>query len=143
MQKFKFKLETVLKHRAVLEEQSMRAFATAQGELAACVARIAVLQMEFQQVVANRSKNFEVEEIALRERHLDTLRGRIEQQERLREGLEARMDDARKHLVKSRQDREMVERLRQIKLAEHAAKALKVDQDAIDEMATLRHGRSR
>ena len=121
----------------------MRAFATAQGELAACVARIAVLQMEFQQVVANRSKNFEVEEIALRERHLDTLRGRIEQQERLREGLEARMDDARKHLVKSRQDREMVERLRQIKLAEHAAKALKVDQDAIDEMATLRHGRSR
>lgn len=143
MQKFKFKLETVLKHRAALEEQAMRTFAAVQSELAACVARIAALEMEFQQVVSNRSKSFEVEEIALRERHLDALRGRIDDQERLREGLEARLDDARKHLVKSRQDREMVERLRQIELAEHARKALKADQDAIDEMATLRHGRER
>ena len=141
MQKFKFKLETVLNHRTVLAEQSMRAFAKAQGELAACIARVAALQMEFQQVVGNRPTSFDVEEMALRERHLDNLRSRIEQQERLQEGLAAGLEDARRHLVKSRQDRETVERLREIELADHRKRADKAEQDAMDELATLRHAR--
>src|SRR6266540_3178741 len=98
MHKFKFKLESVLKHRTVLEEQAMQAFAVAQNELAACVARQAALQMEFQNVVGSRPEldaKFGIDEIKLRERHLDNLLSLIEQQERMREGLSARLDDER------------------------------------------------
>jgi flagellar protein FliJ len=141
MQKFKFKLESVLKHRTVLEEQAMQAFAVAQNELAACVARQTVLQMEFQSVVGSRSELFDVDEIKLRERHLDNLLSLIEQQERIREGLSARLEDERIKLVKSRQDRETVSRLREIQNAEHQKQAEKREQEAMDELATLGHGR--
>ncbi len=141
MQKFKFKLEAVLNHRTVLAEQSMRAFAKAQGELAACIARIAAMRMEFEQVVANRPRAFDAEEMTLRERHLDHLRHNIEQQERLQEGLAARLEDARQHLVRSRQDRETVARLREIALEDHRKQVGKAEQDAIDETATLRFGK--
>jgi flagellar FliJ protein len=142
MQKYKFKLETVLNHRAVLEEQAMQAFAEAQGQLAACTARIAALQLEFQQVVSSRPKTFDAEEMAMRERHLDNLRSRIEQQERIREALEARLEDTRNHLVKSRRDRETVARLKEIDFEEHRKKVEKAEQDAIDELATMRHRRA-
>ena len=141
MKKFKFKLETVLSHRTVLEEQAMRAFAEVQNELAACLARIVAMQMEFHQVVSTRPKTFDAEEMTLRERHLDQLRNRIEVQERLREGLAARLEDARERLVSARQDRETVGGLREIELAGYRKEVLKADQDAIDELATMRHNR--
>ena len=119
----------------------MQAFAAAQGELAACVAREAALQMEFRQVVSSRPALFNVEEITLRERTLDSILSQIDQLERLREGLEARLDDERLRLVKARQDRETVGRLREIESAEHRRNADKVEQDAMDELATIRYGR--
>jgi flagellar export protein FliJ len=139
MQKFKFKLESVLKHRTVLEEQAMLSFAAAQNELAACLARATALRMEFQQLVKKRPELFDVEEITLREGHLDSLLNMIEQQERIREGLEARLDDERVKLLKSRQERQTVTRLREIRYAEHKRESDRIEQEAIDELATLRY----
>ena len=141
MQKFKFKLETVRSHRTVLEERAMLAFAALQSEVAATTARIAALQLEFERVVSSRPARFDVEELALRERHLDDLRGRIESEERVREGLQARLEDARANLVSKRQDRETVDRLREIELAEHRKETARREQEMIDELATMRHSR--
>jgi flagellar protein FliJ len=145
MLKFKFKLETVLKHRAVLEEQAMQAFAEAQSRLAACIARAAALELQFQQVVLSRPSSFdacEIEQLALRERHLDSLRRQIEEQERMREGLEARLEDSRVLLVRTRQNRQTVDRLREIDLAEYRKLVDKAEQDAMDELATIRFERA-
>jgi flagellar protein FliJ len=145
MLKFKFKLETVLKHRAVLEEQAMQAFAEAQSRLAACIARAAALELQFQQVVLSRPSSFdacEIEQLALRERHLDSLRRQIEEQERMREGLEARLEDSRVLLVRTRQNRQTVDRLREIDLAEYRKSVDKAEQDAMDELATIRFERA-
>jgi flagellar export protein FliJ len=138
MQKFRFKLESVLRQRTVLEEQAMMSFAAAQNELAACVARISGLQMQFHHLAQERPKAFDVEELKLRERHLDSLLLLIEQQERLREGLEARLEDERIGLMKSRQDRQSVGRLREIRQAEHKREFDRQEQETFDELATVR-----
>jgi flagellar export protein FliJ len=143
MQKFKFTLETVRSHRTLLEERAMLAFAALQNEVAACTARIAALQLEFSRVVSSRPARLNVEELTLRERHLDGLRLCIENEERVREGLYARLEDARANLVSKRQDRETVDRLREIELAEHRKETDRREQESIDELATLRHSRGR
>lgn len=121
----------------------MLAFAALQGEVAACTAQIAALQLEFSRVVSDRPARLNVEELTLRERHLDGLRHRIENAERVREGLLARLEDARASLVSKRQDRQTVDRLREIEMGEHRKEADRREQGSIDELATLRHSRGR
>src|SRR5437764_2465699 len=106
MKRFKFRFEAVLKHRAVIEQTRLLAFAGAQSELAACDNRLAACREEFSRTVTDRPTRIDVEDIPRRERYLDTLNARITQDERTREGLAARMDDARVALITARQARE-------------------------------------
>ena len=150
MRKFRFKLETVAHHRTVLEQQAMQLFATIHGELAVSIQRIELLEAQFREVLEGRAvfgiepsdRGIAVEELLLRERELDGLRLKIEEEGRVREGLEARLEDARKALVHSRQDRETIERLREIDREAHRFAIEKYGQDLIDELATMRHGRA-
>src|SRR5438067_11935512 len=87
MRHFKFRLESVLRHRIVLEELRLQALAQVHNELAACDAELAELRSEFTETVARRPARIEPGDIARRERYLDALGVRIGRQEGIREGI--------------------------------------------------------
>ncbi len=147
MRRFKFRLETVLRHRETIESLREQEFATAQGHLAAIEARIAALREEFSRTVAERpgsapGESFEAQAILARERYLETLLAAIAAQERRADALRAQVEEKRQALVAARQAREAVSRLRDKDLLAHTALGLKLEQEALDELATLRHIRA-
>ena len=142
MRRFKFRLEAVMKHRAVVEEQKLQAFATVPREMAESDVRIAVLRAEYESTVASRPEHIDVADIARRERYIDTLNVQIAEEERVREGISARLDDARAALIVARQAREAIERIREKDYFAHLQSAVREEQIAIDEIATLRHART-
>jgi len=141
VRRYRFKLESVLKYRTVVEELRLQAFATVQAEMAACDARLAAFRDELTRTAIGRPGCIDLEEIARREAYMDVLRARLAQEESVREGITARLEDARASLVQARQAREAMERLRRHDYADYLRLANKAEQEIIDETATLRHGR--
>jgi flagellar export protein FliJ len=147
MRRFKFRLETVLRHRETIESLREQEFAAAQGYLQAIEARIATLQEEFRQMVAGRpggaqGERFDTQEIVDRERYVETLLAAIAQMQRRAEAARVQAEEKRRALVAARQAREAVSHLRDKDLVAHVALGNKLEQEALDELATLRHTRS-
>ncbi|HZP81740.1 MAG TPA: flagellar export protein FliJ [Chthonomonadaceae bacterium] len=146
MRRFKFRLETVLRHRETIETLREQEFAAAQGYLQALEARIAALQEEFRQTVAGRpggaqGERFDTQEIADRERYVETLLAAIGQMQRRAEAARVQAEEKRQALVAARQAREAVSHLKEKDLGAHIALGNKLEQEALDELATLRHVR--
>ncbi len=147
MRRFRFRLETVLNHREIIETLREQEFATIQGQLAAIEARIAGLRAEFRQTVAGRPGGAEGERldapaILARERYLETVLAAIAQLERRGEAVRVQVEEKRRALVAARQAREAVSHLRDKDLIAHVALGHKLEQEALDELATLRHVRA-
>lgn len=142
MKRFKFRFEAVLKHRAITEELRTQEFARVQGELAACDGRIAASRREFEVTVASRPERIDVEDLPRRESYLDALRARIEQETRIREGIAARLEDARVALVAAKQAREALERIRESDYETYRREATLAEQNALDEIASQRFQRA-
>lgn len=143
MKRFTFRLDAVLKHRAITEQLRLQEIAVVQTELAVCDARIAGCRREFDRTVAERPDRIDVEDFPRREQYLDAVRERIEQQERIREGIAARLEDARLALIAAQQAREALERIREADHKEYCREAALAEQNAIDEMSTQRFKRAR
>jgi flagellar export protein FliJ len=147
MRRFRFRLETVLNHRKTIETLREQDFAGAQGQLQAIEARIAALREEFRQTVAGRpggvtGERLNAPAILDRERYLETLLAAVAQQERRADAVRVQVEEKRQALVAARQAREAVSRLRDKDLIAHVALGHKLEQDALDELATLRHIRA-
>lgn len=143
MTRFRFRFEAVLKHRSITEELRLQAFARVQAELVACDGRIAACRREFDQTMVNRPARIDVEDFPRREHYLDTLWARIEQEERIREGVAARAEDARLAVIAARQARQALETIRDTDHAIYQREAALAEQNAADEMATQRFQRAR
>ena len=143
MKRFKFRFEAVHKHRAIIENARLQEFARVQGELVACDARIVYLRAECNQTMTNRPSNIDVEDIPRRERYIDTLRVSIAQEERLREGLMARLEDSRKALIVARQAREALDRIREADEKEYLQHVALAEQNMLDEISTQRYQRAK
>lgn len=141
MRRFRFRLEAVLRQRVMREEAALQAFAVVQGEMELSKARVTAAWQEYDHTVANRPTVIDVIAIAQREWYLDTLRARIEQEERIQEGIAARLEDARLALVEARQAREAIDRLRESEFNEYKRHIARLEQEVLDEIATLRHTR--
>lgn len=144
MQRFKFRLETVLRHRETIESLREQDFAQAQGVVHAIEARITHLREEFRRIVLSRpggssGEPFDARSIYDRERYLETLQAAIAQQERALEAAQIVLEETRRALVAARQAREAVSHLRERDLLAHTALSNKIEQDTLDELATLRH----
>ena len=146
MRRFVFRLETVLKHRETLENLREQEFAQSQAHLQTLQARLTGLREEFDRVVAGRpgrtGEPFDAHSIFDRERYLEALQAAIGQQERRDETAQIVVEEKRQSLMMARQNREAVSQLREKDLAEHTALAQKVEQDDLDEQATIRHVRA-
>ena len=145
MRRFQFRLETVLRHRALIEELREQSYFTAQGHVLAAEAKLKTLQEQHRETVANRPSGiqgepFDASSIQGRERYLETLQAAIDRQKRRREAALIVAEEMRVALVAARQAREAVSRLREKDLQAHQALALQIEQSALDELATLRHG---
>lgn len=142
MKRFRFRLQTVLNHRAILEERAGQVFAALQQQLTACDMRIARLKKEYADAVADRQAHFDPIDIHYREKYLDGLLSLREQEERQREGIQARLSDAREALVAAKQEREAIERIRDREYDAYLAEVHHVEQERLDEMATMQHIRT-
>ena len=143
MKRFVFRFEAVLKHRVVTEELRLQELARVQGEMSVCEGRIAQCRSEFDRTMVERPARIDVEDFPRREQYLDTLGVRIQQEERIHEGIAARLEDARLAVIAARQAREALERIRETDREKHRRDGLLAEQSALDEIATQRFGRSR
>ena len=141
MRRFKFRLEAVLKHRVVMEELAQQAFAKVQLELKAADHALAEMRTAYAEAVAGRGAGIDLEDVSRRERYIDALLVRIGEQERVIEGINARLNDARIALVSARQAREAIERVKEQDYRQYLQDVAHEEQRQIDEMATARHGR--
>lgn len=122
-------------------------FAEAQGRLSVQEIKLERLRADFIRTLSERpgsvqGEQFDAHAIHDRERYLETLQAAMEQQERRVEAARMVMEERRALLVEARRAREAVTRLRAHELEAYQAHALKVEQEALDEQATLRFVRS-
>ena len=144
MRRFKFRLETVLRHRETIESLREQDFQKVQGQLRTIEARIAEYTEEYRQTVAGRPGNAQGERVNAqaildRERYLLTLQATIAREERNADVVRLVLEEVRTALVEARRNREIVSRMRDKDVMQHTALMLKMAQDAMDELATLRH----
>jgi flagellar FliJ protein len=141
MKRFRFKLEPVLKYRTALEQLRLQAFAAVQAELNACDERLARYRREQARILSAGPGRWSVDYFTNRERYIDAIKARIAGEERQREGIAARLEDARSALVEARRARESVERLRERAFENYVAETRLAEQNMLDELASPRHSR--
>lgn len=147
MRRFQFRLETVLRHREIIETLREQEFTEANGVLQVLLRRIETLQSEFRKTVAERpgsvpGQPFDAGSIFDRERYLETLQASLAREERKAEAARVVMEEKRQALVAARQATQAVSRLREKDFADYQAEAQRIAQQALDEMAGLRHIRA-
>lgn len=146
MRRFVFRLETVLSHRETIETLREQEFAQAQGNLETLRLRLAGLRADFAHTVSGRpgraGEPFDAHIIFDWERYLETLQAAITQQERRVHTAFVVAEEKRLALMMARQQREAVSQLKANALSEHTLEAQKLEQDALDELATLRFVRA-
>ncbi len=144
MQKFKFRLETVLHARQTAEDFAEKAFSTAYGKWVLEKEKLTQLDMEFQKTVAERpgsraGERFDPADIFARERYLETIMAAQEQQRRYVETARMLAEEQRMQLLAAKQAREAVSTLKDRDLAAHTYKMQQIEQNNLDEKAAQQH----
>ncbi|MCS6777424.1 MAG: flagellar export protein FliJ [Chloroherpetonaceae bacterium] len=148
MRRFQFRLAAVLRHRETVEELRERDFAQVQQNVQSIEARLRELQQEFRSIVLSRPGGcvgvpFDVGSIYDRERYLQVVQSAIERQKRALETAQILLEEKRQELIAARQAREALSRLYEREWQAHVHLCNKMEQDALDEIATRRHTRLR
>jgi flagellar protein FliJ len=145
MKKFKFRLEAVLKYREIIEQLREQDFSTANGMLTNVERQIARLEQERRDIMLGRpgsaAGSFDATSIYDRERYILTIDAALQEQHRFAEAARIVVEECRRYLIAAKQARQSVAGLRDKDHIEHTTLALKLEQDALDEMATLRRAR--
>jgi flagellar export protein FliJ len=144
MRRFQFRLETLLKHRKNLEEQREREYGEAQTRVDRAERRIKSLEQEcYATLTQGRSASCRIDVASLleREQYVSALKVQIAEVTQERDAALIVAEEARLALVKARQEREAVSKLRENALEEYQQESLRLDQEAFDEMAGLRFAR--
>ncbi len=142
LKRFRFRLETVLRHREALETQAEQNYQRAQVMVEE--ANVKIRAQETRRREAMQIDPDEITDTARlqnRERFLLTVQAAIALLEREREAAGIVADMMKTELVAARQAREALSKLREKDVAEHTFLILREEQNALDEMATMRHGR--
>ena len=139
MRRFQFRLEAVLNHRTTMEELKMQALAEVHMELTECEERISSFQKEYQKTILARPEVMNLEDFQVREQYLDILNENIHREERRKEGIISRVEEARQELVTASQARQAIERIRQKDQIEFQKEMMKAEQEMLDEIASIRY----
>lgn len=144
-QRFKFRLETVLRVRELREREARRKVGAKMGEIAEIDRQI---EMSFQDIQQRQFGLVERQNDALidpreliRERAWIThLRRGIAERRGVKAERQRELDTLREELRQARVQTRMLENLRERQLTEHRRAAARREQDAMDEVAQRLHG---
>jgi len=143
VRRFRFKLQAVLQQREVVERNRLLAVAGVQHELRECEARLRAIVAERASVLAAWPKTADLQDYALREAYLDSLDARAASERQARASIEERLARARQALVEARRARESITRLKEKAHEAYMAEVRREEQATLDDLAVLRHRRSR
>ncbi len=141
---FIFKLEKLLEYREQLEDQAKLALSKARQDLREQVALVEKLEKDLQACMSSMN---EIKQMTQAELWLwSGWRKRLELDKREAQArqvqLERVVEELRVDLVTKAKDRKLLEKLRAKEAIRHAQEEQRKEQNAFDETATLRYGRS-
>lgn len=137
MQKFKFRLEQVLQQKISLEEQALMEQSKAQLECSRCEKELADTEEKLEEMYQRGACSLKPDELMHQLMFREQLQLLKEKQtrnlQRANEILQLRRDAA----IHARQERMVLEKLKEKKLLEYQELQLLVEQKEIDELATV------
>jgi len=140
IKQFKFRLEQLLHHRANIEEMRERALAEVEAQLVReqeVLVGLGKLKTEVLDDLATVQQGvFDGVQRDLFQQYLTWLATEQERENRILVELEALRDAKRGELVKASQDRRIVEKLKERELTAYSQQVGRLDQQALDEVAT-------
>lgn len=139
MRRFHFRLESVLKHRKVLEALRLYDFGMALEAVRESERRIEQLHADVARCLARWSRTDEIGHRLMQERFIQHVMYEAERELGVRDTANRKLELARQCLVSARQGRESVEQLREHRRREHQAEVARQEQIALDEVALLQH----
>lgn len=123
MKKFKFTMQPLLKVRLSLEKQQKAEFAKAQQRVAECLMQLNGLYRKLEQVneayLQMAAQGTGVDELAVYSRYFQYINEEIEQGKADLAQAERHRDKARQTLVKTMQDRKVLEKLKESQLEQY------------------------
>lgn len=141
---FVFRLEKILDYRTQLEDQARLALSQARQDLQDQVARVEVLERDLAACLAemSRLKQMTQPELWLWSGWRKRLELDKKEAQAKRTHLERLVEERRIELVNASKDRKLLEKLRAKQAEKHGQEEQRKEQNAFDETATLRHGRT-
>ena len=139
--RFVFRLQAVLDLRLRAEQEAERVFAAAQGRVAEVEARIAGMEEKRARVQSALGVSAPFDERLAARQWCDVVAREVARAQHERETLAAIAAARQQDLAALSAERRAVEKLRERAWAEHQAEVQRREQIALDEIATLRHGR--
>ena len=141
---FVFRLEKILDYRTQLEDQARLALSKARQDLQDQVARVEALERDLAACLAemSRLKQMTQPELWLWSGWRKRLELDKKEAQAKRIHLERLVEERRIELVNASKDRKLLEKLRAKQAEKHGQEEQRKEQNAFDETATLRHGRT-
>lgn len=141
---FVFRLEKILDYRTQLEDQARLALSKARQDLQDQVARVEALERDLAACLAemSRLKQMTQPELWLWSGWRKRLELDKKEAQAKRTHLERLVEERRIELVNASKDRKLLEKLRAKQAEKHGQEEQRKEQNAFDETATLRHGRT-
>jgi|SRR5579884_3318744 len=144
MKRFKFRLQAVLEQRERLEKHAKSSFAEAQQAVRKAEQLLAELKDVRSALLTELSDqrqrpDFDPVEAGLYQDYLKTITKCLREQETYLRELEACAEAMRLNLVGASANRKAIDKIRDRDQTAHHLQAMRTDQAAADEIATMRH----
>lgn len=146
--KFRFKLDSLLKHRSTLKDQAQREYAEAQAKVQDCLAEIQKMYNQIDQtrlMIAETEKNKNSQQAPVfvsSHEFVDGQKIKIERKRREARELMAISEKKLDALIEATREHEVLKRLKEKKLTEFRLESKKRDMKRIDDLVTMRLKRS-
>lgn len=145
MKKFKFRLQTLLDQRKAKEDRFLLELGEIRREEALELARLAELEshkvITLERYNVARSQHCDVTTLGHYDSYLQTLRDDIKVQHLTIEAVRERFEAKRVEVTEAMKERKVIETLRDKQEREYISAQLRAEQNALDEMASLRFAR--
>ena len=144
---FRFRLETVLRHRGRIVEEKSREVALAETRLNQLQDQLLEIERDLAQAYAEAKlpdgTPLHLGDLLAKRRWLEHLGNRKYRMEELRDKAMNIRNESRHHLEEAWRQHEVLDRLRTRRKADHESRVTKVETQIMDEIASLRHPSSR
>ncbi|MHB9037032.1 MAG: flagellar export protein FliJ [Armatimonadota bacterium] len=145
MQRFKFRLQTLLDQRKSVEDMLLAELGEVRREEVAEIERLDALrdrlEMAWGDIEKALGRNAPAEELGRLDEYAKTIRDDVKVQNLTLVSVQERVEAKRMEVVKAMQDRQVLDALRDKQEREYLMAVAKAEQNELDEMASVRFAR--